>query len=158
MRALVVSGKFLFGAVNIVPTSSRRTAQQARNAKEPVQDQYQNGGGLLYPLARKCAVLCVPRGNSPEQTSRKSGLLDTNTAANAARTRATTGNTPRPTKFAHAIESLLSFRRVFPFGKLMCNSQSHEHECQSHCRQICLTTTFKNYQKTSLSLSLSFIQ
>lgn len=55
MRLLVVSAKFLFRTANIVLTS-RTTAEQAGNAKEPVQDQYQDGG-LLYLLARKFAML-----------------------------------------------------------------------------------------------------
>ncbi|KAL0129450.1 hypothetical protein PUN28_001613 [Cardiocondyla obscurior] len=55
VRLLVVSAKFLFRTANIVLTS-RRTAEQAGNAKEPVQDQYPNGG-LLYLLAQKIVVL-----------------------------------------------------------------------------------------------------
>jgi len=62
VRLLVVSAKFLFRTANIVLTS-RRAAEQAGNAKEPVRDQYQDGG-LLYLLA----LISVRRAVSGEMT------------------------------------------------------------------------------------------
>lgn len=82
VRLLVVNAKFLFRTANIV-LISRRAVEQVENAKEPVQDQYQDGG-LLYLLTWKFAVLYWRDSLKPKCCANPD-LLDTNFSENETR-------------------------------------------------------------------------
>jgi len=107
VRLLVVSTKFLFRTANIVLTS-HRAAEQAGNAKEPVRDQYQNGG-LLYLSSLSsyiCSPCCIGRDDLKLKCSANPDLLKANFSENGTRQLGKLTSI----KLGHVIELLLAQR------------------------------------------------